>query len=304
MTVKVLYILGTQRGGSTIVGRLAGALPGFTYGGEMRRLWQSADDPNVRCGCGASHATCPVWAVVLPRVLAGGDKMQARAWQRAEAPDRRYGWRLLRDAASGPRRNSGAEYAALMGRTYREFAAVSDARVVVDGSKAPADAVLAAKSGVDVYILHLVRDPRGVGYSLARRTGESGVHPSQMVKASALWSARNVAGWLLRRIVGRARFMVLRYEDVIADPDAALARIAAFVGEEPRAVVDTDANILLPTSHTPTGNGGFVEKRVALALDDAWVRSSSAPDRVLVSVLTAPLLWRFGYRARRAKSRR
>jgi sulfotransferase family protein len=288
MNTKVLYVLGTQRGGSTIVGRLTGALPGFAYGGEMRRLWERGADPDVRCGCGADHATCPVWSVALPRTLAGASLAEARAWQRAAAPDRRSSWRVV--SGGGDER-----YDALMGRLYREFATASDARVVVDASKQPADALVAGRSGADAYVLHLVRDPRGVAYSLAKR---SDAHAAAVVKASALWTGRNVAASLVRRAVGRNRFLVLRYEDVMADPQAALTHVAAFVGEEVAVVVEPDGKVALPTAHTPTGNGRFVAESTVLVEDRAWATALGSKDRALASALTAPLRWRYGYGTR------
>jgi hypothetical protein len=296
MQVKVLYILGTQRGGSTIAGRLVGALPGFAYGGEMRRLWERGLDPDVRCGCGADHATCPVWSVALPVALEGAEKAQARAWQRAAAPDRRSGLSLLGLLRRG-RVDAADDYTALMARLYTAFGEASGARVVVDGSKLPADAFIALATD-DAYVLHLVRDPRGVAYSLVRRAHRRApVHGTLMVKAAALWAGRNVAASAIRRVNGDdARFMTLRYEDLVADPQAALTRVAAFVGEAAAPVVSADNKVVLPTAHTPTGNGQFVGETVALTEDRAWTTALGRADRALVSALTAPLRRRFGYR--------
>ncbi|HVT77479.1 MAG TPA: hypothetical protein VHD87_10645, partial [Acidimicrobiales bacterium] len=170
MNAKVLYIVGTQRGGTTITGRVAGALPGFVYSGELRRLWARAGDADVRCGCGEVHAQCPVWSRVLPETLVGLAPAEVRAWQRVAAPDRgsarKLGWLL-----AGRGGEADAQFAAVTGRLYRAFATASGAHVVIDASKTPADAFVAARSGVDTYVLHLVRDPRGVAYSVARRAG-------------------------------------------------------------------------------------------------------------------------------------
>ena len=133
----------------------------------------------ARCGPSLCRARSPA------RSLA-----EARAWQRAAAPDRRSSWRVVRGGGD-------ERYDALMGRLYREFATASDARVVVDASKQPADALVAGRSGAEAYVLHLVRDPRGVAYSLAKR---SEAHAAAVVKASALWTG---ATWRRRSCAAR-----------------------------------------------------------------------------------------------------
>src|SRR5207245_1565431 len=60
-STKVLYVVGTQRGGTTIVGRLLGALPGFTFAGEVRRIWGRLIPNGQVCGCGRRFEECPVW---------------------------------------------------------------------------------------------------------------------------------------------------------------------------------------------------------------------------------------------------
>ncbi|HVV37154.1 MAG TPA: sulfotransferase [Acidimicrobiales bacterium] len=299
MNVKVLYILGTQRGGTTIAGRVAGALPGFAYGGEMHRLWERGVGTEVRCGCGQRLAACPVWSRAMPAALAGTDAALARAWQRAAAPDRASAGKLAR-LLSGRRGDADAKYAALTGRVYAAFADATNARVVVDASKLPTDAYVAAKSGVDAYVLHVVRDPRGIAYSLARRAdAEAHAHPRQVMLASALWAGRNATAVALRHVVGADRFLTLRYEDLAADPSGTMARVACFVGEDAVLPVGTDGTVLLPTAHTPTGEGRFVARPVALSEDRAWVAALGAADFRLTTALTAPMRWRYGYRAAR-----
>jgi hypothetical protein len=301
MNTKVLYILSAQRSGSTILGRLTDALPDFAFGGEMRRLWQRGFGDDVRCGCGLPHDTCPVWSVAAPAALAGATPQQARTWQVAAAPDRNSALRLARLAVGRAKRPDAAtsEYAALLGRTYREFAAASGARVVVDGSKQPADAYVAAMSGADVYVVHLVRDPRGVAYSLTRRAANpAGMHARESVKAAALWTGRNLAAWAIRRAVTPDRMFVLRYEELMADPTAALLRIGAFVGEAVAPPPIENGEITLPTAHTATNQGRSQAQTTVLTPDRSWVTALGAGDFVITTALTSPMRWRFGYRGR------
>ena len=207
---------------------------------------------------------------------------------------------LARGGADRPG-SAEAEYAALLGRMYAAFAEATDSRVVVDGSKQPADAYLAAKSGADVYIVHLVRDPRGVAYSLTRRTAKpDGTHPRQTVKAALLWIGRNLAATAIRNAVPRDHLMVLNYEELMADPEAALRRIVSFVGESAEPVAITNGQVQLPTAHTATNRGRSVAERSVLEPDRAWTTKLGDGDYRIATAMTAPMRWRFGYRARRA----
>ena len=92
-------MIGTQRGGTKIAGRLIGQLTGFAFLGELRKLWQVGLPEGRRCGCGQSYASCPVWSAVLARVGGDADVATLQQWQEAAAPDRRssvQAWRLAR----------------------------------------------------------------------------------------------------------------------------------------------------------------------------------------------------------------
>ena len=74
---------------------------------------------------------------------------------------------------AGPRRrilDSLGEYAENTGRLYTAIADTTGCDVIVDSSKWPQYGLLLSETlPFDVYVLHLVRDPRAVAYSWQRR---------------------------------------------------------------------------------------------------------------------------------------
>jgi hypothetical protein len=62
--VKVLYIGGFGRSGSTLVERILGQLPGFCSAGEIVFLWQRGLIENQLCGRGATFSECDFWTRV------------------------------------------------------------------------------------------------------------------------------------------------------------------------------------------------------------------------------------------------
>src|SRR5262252_2040072 len=62
--IKVLYIAGWDRSGSTILDRTLGQLPGFFSVGELVHLWEGGNS-QVLCECGRSLKDCAIWHQVF-----------------------------------------------------------------------------------------------------------------------------------------------------------------------------------------------------------------------------------------------
>ena len=297
---KVLYVLGTQRGGSTIAGRVIGAQPGFAFGGEVRRLWARGVGPGRTCGCGLGFDACPLWSKVLPEALVDGvTAAQVTAWQEEVAPHD-HSWRgaerVVRASRPGARPWPALErYRTVMARMYTAMARALDARVLVDASKLPADAaVLMGIDGVEASVLHLVRDPRGVVHSqLRRRAPSGGVQRARVLPLAGAWAVRHGAARRLARGRGDAGWLELRYEDFATDPGPALARVSELLGEQPQPV-PPDGRYDLAEVHT-AGGPLPAETDVVLRRDDRWQTELPAPERVVATTATLPLLLRFGY---------
>ncbi len=297
---KVLYVLGTQRGGSTIVGRVVGAQPGFAFGGEVRRLWTRGIGPGRTCGCGRGFDVCPLWSKVLPDVLVDGvTAAHVAAWQAEVAPGD-HSWRgaerVVRASRPGARPWPALErYREVMGRMYTAMARALGARVLVDASKLPVDAaVLLGIDGVEASVLHLVRDPRGVVHSqLRRHAPQGGMERVRVLRLAGAWAVRHGTARRLARERGDAGWLELRYEDFATDPGPALTRVAGVVGER-SGPVPPDGRYDLAEVHTAGGRLP-AETGVALRRDDRWKTDLPAPERVVATTATLPLLLRFGY---------
>jgi hypothetical protein len=305
--LKVVYLAGSQRGGTTIAGRLVGTLPTVAFAGEVRRLWEKGWGPGRRCGCGELLDDCPVWSRVKAATLRPGVTPEVIAgWQETVAPVHGSWW-----AARGAvRRKSGDatldRYSTIMVATHRALAEAYAARVVVDSSKLPADiAVLARARGLRPYLLHLVRDSRGVVCSQLRRsTGGSRRYLAAGRGASA-WALRHAT---ITRVAHSMDlpYLQVRYEDLMSDPVAVLGGIAAFIGErlpDPTPAPPFDLSLV----HTPEGPLP-AQAAVALERDDRWHTELDVANRAIITSVSAPWLVRYGYplwngRPRRSLSR-
>jgi hypothetical protein len=297
---KVLYVLGSQRGGTTILGRLMGTIEGLEFGGEMRRLWLRGLHGPRSCGCGKRQQDCEVWSRVLAD-LEGVDSREILRLQGMVVPHRHSWWntrRLLRD--SKVISAAVAEYGRVLTTIYRSFSEATGADVVIDSSKHPTDAaILARLPGITAYYVHIIRDPRGVVYSRQKRNRRGATnrsHPWQAIQTSLSWTARHLASKQVLRGAGGEGSLVVRYEDFVAEPAVVLERVAELVGVPPRwPPMGANRAVRLPTAHAPAGNGELLETEVMLSEDDRWKNDLPPIARVLTTTLTLPLLVRHGY---------
>ena len=308
---KIAFILGWGRSGSTVLGNVLGELPGFFCVGEIHWLWQRA--LVQRCACGRLVPECPVWSRVLASVGYPDriDPAEVWGWQREELRVF-HALRLLR---MGPRdvseRPALGNYARVLGDVYRAVAETTGERVIVDTSKLPsAAALLELMPDLDVYYVHLVRDPRAVAYSWQKKEKKRSVDWDEdalrygAAASTSRWSSYNLlADWIHRKAPGR--FVTLRYEDFVAHPRAAVGVICRLMDEpsEPGPFVD-DRTFVLGENHAVVGNQSrFKHGEVRLSMDDAWVAGSRGGSVALSTALSLPLLHRYRYPVLPGRSR-
>ncbi|MQA98988.1 MAG: hypothetical protein GEU78_01630 [Actinobacteria bacterium] len=304
---KVLFLLGKGRAGGTLLNNVLGQLEGFTAPGELPRLWTWGLTEGWLCGCGRPVRDCPYWKPIVDRVLAdsqGVSPAEVTRWQNELLTWRKVPRLLLKSPDSLEEWPTLASYVGVMGNLYRAIARATGARVIVESTRWPtAPSILGLVPGMDVRVLHLVRDPRAVIYSWKRRKalvdrpGNPEMQRFGATYTMVSWWARSFLAELVSRRWGRERAMLLRYEDFIADPNRNLETILSFVGEPKQNLgFVSDGFVQLDTTHTVGGNPDRLRSgRVELRLDDAWVQGQALADRLIGTVLATPYLRRYGY---------
>jgi hypothetical protein len=302
---KVLYIASSARSGSTILDRTLGNIEGFFATGEIKNIWEGGLINNELCGCGSPFRSCAFWNRVMDQAFGGMDQVDAARMVELDRTVSRM--RFIPQAVSSWRTSQFqarySDYSASLQTLYRAIQAVSGARVIVDSSKIPAFAyLLNTIPTIDLYALHLVRDSRAVCYSSMKKkvrpevTGELAfmgqVGP---IKGAYYWSVANALFEPLRYLSKRNVF--LRYEDFVANPQKSINTILAAVKEEASEALFTQGHsITLKQHHTIAGNPmRFNQGEIKLTLDDEWKANMSGRHKLLVTLLTFPLLLRYKY---------
>lgn len=308
----VLFIMGQDRSGSTILGDVLGQSEGCAHLGEVRNVWFDGLVRNGLCGCGRPVRRCDLWAPAAAEVL--GEDLEPRmvaGWLRASLRLRHLG-RFLRARSGGGLAVAQANsYARLATRLYDSLFRLNGARVIVDSSKHPVyAAILATVPGIDLRLVHLVRDPRATAFSWAREKRSPGRPGDRMWRAPAWRAAR---AWVLANAAAgrvRARYpersMLLRYEDAMASPREAVAAMLRHAGcSDAEVPVDERGVATISPQHTAAGNPVRLSSgRVELRQDDVWRNSQRRRDRLVVMALTAPFLRRYGYAVRSGRGDR
>ena len=305
--IKVAYIGGLGRSGSTLLDRMLGQLPGFFSAGEIRDLWQRGLVENRLCGCGIAFRECPFWSAVGQEAFGGWDRVDvAHVLALSRSIDRHSRIPLLVAHATWPpfdRRLR--EFLGTLERLYRAIAVVGGTRVIVDSSKAPSTAfVLRAMPALDLRLIHLIRDSRGVAYSWNKKVVRPDT-PGRTVYMHRYQPARNGMRWVTRNLqmemLGRLGHpeVRVRYEHAVTAPRLELERIVEMLDEriDPEAYAFiADGRVRLGVNHTVMGNPVRMHQgSLQLRLDDEWRSAMSPRQRRIVSLLTKPLLRRYGY---------
>jgi Sulfotransferase domain len=306
-TVDVAYIGGAGRSGSTVLALLLARLPGVVAVGGLDNLWDRGLRDNYLCGCGAPFHDCEFWTRVGHEAFGGWDSVDVDEILdlRLKVARYRYVPWLLTGGLRRPFDEHLAWYARYMGRLYRAVADVSGSRVVVDNSHDVPPALLLRRApDVRSSVIHLVRDSRGVAFSVSKsvRRAEAAATNAYMnrfsaAEASGIWLLSNALYHVIpTRLLPRLR---VHYESLVASPATEIERISNFLGVElsPSALsVFRAKSIDLPENHMISGNPHRLGRRqVEIRLDEEWREKMRPRDRRVVTALTLPLAIAYGY---------
>jgi hypothetical protein len=303
--LRVGFMGGMGRSGSTLLELCLGSLRGVCAVGELVHLWERGVRDNQLCGCGRHFHDCPFWQQVGDHAFGGWNRVDVDEVLRLRASvDRtRFVPLLLASRPGSAFVARVREYDALYRRVYAAALEVSGAEVVIDSGKHVSTAsCLRWDDVIDVRLVHVVRDSRGVAHSwgkLVRRPEISDAVVYMPRYSVATTSVR----WLTQNAVlealaaqGTPRLLV-RYEDFVRDPAATVRLVATHLGVA--APVDESAapdQVRLHPSHTVAGNPmRFTTGLVTVRADETWRDQMPSTRRAVVAAMTFPLRMRYGY---------
>jgi len=309
--LRILYVAGVPRTGSTVLGALLGSIPGVIFVGELNFFWRRFAHAEL-CSCGEPLPGCAFWSAVVR--AAYGEMTPGRARQLAELERhvlrRQFALTLAPAAWPVPETSRAGQMLAERALLYRAIGRIAGASWIVDGGKEPIFGALLARADAGaVATVHLVRDPRGVAYSWQKLI-PSDSEPGNMPRKAA---AKTAADWVLQNLLvqlGLQRlstaYVRVRYEDLASRPEHVLDQISLATGLTIAAAVAAHGVISPAASepHLVAGNPGVRQTAVGglrLRPDEAWRTRLPLREQRLVMAVCGALMTAYGYPLRTAR---
>jgi hypothetical protein len=284
--MKILYISGMGRSGSTLLAGILGILPGFQNIGESRYLVNSKMQyREIPCGCGAVVENCSVWGPILkeldPKTIEYATHLITL---------KKFFLISLISKLKMLQNHHWTDLVLTLKKIYKLVPGHSDVHVIVDSSKHPALALLLNQlPGSELYVIHLVRDARGVIASWIKPKGYLKARPPFQLILE--WNLYNLLTECLHLFGYRTLF--IKYETLVTQTETTIRRILDFTGEQQKSknTKPVESEIL---QHILAGNPGkfnrWTWKKISLAEWDLPYHIKAA-----VNFLCGLNLIRYGY---------
>ncbi len=301
-SIRWIYLAALPNSGSTIAAALANTHPDIVSPGELRGPGGRFHGPKgPTCSCGKTVAKCPFWCKVADQMQRKGLWWRPDYWgtmhhvgqEKAPLLTRflfgRPGPYAVRDRVCEHLPLVGAKVRNLQQRNYRlglSTLVVSGKTVLFDTSKTPEQIPrLARLSGVELSVVHFIRDPRGWCNS-RKKKGFGPIH-----KTAAAWVKRNRYIARVCKAVAASKTIVIRYEDFCEDPKAALDRLCA-LADLPQMSIPASLN---PADFHILGNRMRNLNKVLIQEDVSWRDELSSAEIATIEKKTASIAKHYGY---------
>ncbi len=305
--IRVVYVMGAGRSGSTVLDTILNNHEDVLGVGELVHLFIEGSASKENCSCGEARDTCAIWSSVRERwseltglsSITEHERLMTKFTrvQRLAIPE----WHRLRAGNPDP------DFAECLKQTHATYQAIAEAtgkRVIIESSKNPLRAkLLCLTPGLDVRLVHLVRDARGVAWSRMKpfaKSKEGGVpqdiRPKPIHISAGYWLFMNFLSEQVRKSFPDQPSTRIHYEDFVSDPAQALKEIGEVAGLDYSSV----ANRLLAgdpmaPGHLYAGNRVRTAGPIKLRSDMAWAEKLTRGQKRLTWLLAGYKLRQYGY---------
>ena len=300
---ELVYIAGTGRNGSTLLGQCLSCHPDVLFAGELTHIWLRGFIENQLCGCGIPFRECEFWRSVAQglETSIGLDWTRVSRLRDSVSPLRKLPRLLLGSAAI---QDGEREYCAIYSELVESLAKTSQRSIVIDSSKYPTDLSVLLRGQVRLKVIHLVRDCNAVVFAWKKWKLRQEIHwQTQFMPRYSVW--RTAVAWrvfntMIPRIARKfgAVCTLVRYEDFVNEFPDSVGRIHAQLG-----IRTVEPAMQFFSAHNVSGNPcRFDFDPGQIRLDEQWKKEASSLDRMIVRMLCGRQQHRFGYQPAAAQA--
>ena len=295
--MQVIYVTGYGRSGSTMLDIALGQHPEIFGAGEIATMCRHVWVNDEYCACRKRIQSCDVWAPIMHQWMAdGGDISAYVALQKKIEPLISFD-RMRRSAAL-------SDYIQLTEKFFQVIAEKTGKSTIVDSSKMPGRGLaLTQLNEIDLSVIHLVRDARGVSHSMAKPIPldvKSGVQKKiagkAHVRTALRWRVYNSVAEALLKKVGPERGVTVRYEDLTLKPYEEMKRIGAVAHVNLDSIGEQlDKQEPLRSGHQMAGGRVRMSENPVWKFNATWTDDMAPAAQNRVRRITWDQLRRYGY---------
>ena len=292
---KLIYLAGSGRSGTTLLGALLSEAQGAVGVGEPAFIFTKNLNQNI-CTCEKKLEDCDFWGAILR------EDFQTASFQEAAVP----GQRSLLFVSQvigimlGRKDIIHKEYLCQLKKLYTAVYRASGAEVIIDESKSQAYLfALKACDFFDLRVVHVLRDPRAVAFSWQRKkvNGNRNMGKLPWHISARVWLAQQFLFLFLPLLVPEGHYQRVRYEDFIEEPKTAFGELLEKTGLKVQEPVLSDSDfqithinhfILSNISPPKLGENKFYK-------DMEWQKSMPFSAKMLVTLICWPMMLVYGY---------
>jgi hypothetical protein len=301
--IKVLYIIGCGRSGSTVMSAILGEHSDIFCAGEVSQLVCDAWKDNFYCSCGVRGNQCEFWSEVYKIWLEMTQCQDLNDYLYLQRKFENFKsilswWRISQNNQSPEFQ----KYKRWTKNIYEAIHKVSGKSIIIDASKNPARALaLTNIAQIDLSFIHLIRDSRGVAWSLKKsyqidqKAGIQKKLKSRPVWRTALfWTIVNLqANWVLSHI-NTNNYLRVTYESFVQDSENFLLKVGNIINCDFMDVIENlKQGKEIDFEHNIAGNFIRMKRQIKLSLDQEWVEKLPKQDQMMVNLLTQWLINRY-----------
>jgi hypothetical protein len=300
--INIIYIAGAGRSGSTLLDAILGESNNAFSLGEVRQIWKYLlKYKKAKCSCGKIIFECPFWEKILLNIFKNSPPTEKEL---------ETIYRLQKIVESIPILNPYnrkkfmdqnqeklKEYSNFIWNLYKFASDLSGCKTLIDSSKLPHYLYILKDLPVNLYVLHLVRDPRGVAYSWTKEkfNPSSGEHMKKHhpFTSARIWNIFNLGTEKFRN----QNYILIKYEDLTENIMNTLKYLNNILNLKGSFHIEGNTIKLFKEKHLIGGNPAkfSFQKEIQIKKDTEWLKKLSIHHKLLVSFLTFPLMKKFKY---------
>lgn len=302
--IPLIYILSNGRSGTTLLDLLLGAHPKMWTTGEVQNLPWEIVNPRAPCGCGNPVHESPFWKPLLTDLPTAPEGYHIGYFHNKKQVGRILRWDLLPDLLQNRVRPGWQDAVDAYGenneavfRTVRAAAEHWQDKPVewlVDASKDVYRLFWLAQSNrFDLRVIHVIKDPRALVYSMAKPWLPYGAN--RVMRYTARWIVENsLMAHLCHSAFPAEHVYRLRYEDLAGQPESTMVEIGNWLGlDYPPALTEQFKQY---ENFAISGNMmRWRDSNDSIRLDERWKTEFPVGYRQIVYALTAPFRSYVGY---------